>query len=138
MDPGPASAEQTRSRLDRAIVVVLATRHPLMRVSLRRLLAGSDGIVVAAEAGDLALTAQHVAGHRPDVLVIDLHMPDGSSLEAIGELHESAPETSVVVVGSEPEAGFAQQALTAGASAYVLDDVADRDLPAKVRAAARR
>jgi DNA-binding NarL/FixJ family response regulator len=136
MDPGQSPVtHEPRSRAESALVVVLATRHPLMRASLRRLLDGSDGIVVAAEAADLALTAEHVAGHRPDVLVVDLHMSDGSSLEAIGELRERSPETRIVVLGSEREPGFAQRALAAGASTYVLSDDADRDLAAAVRSA---
>ena len=107
-----------------------------MRGSLRALLEATPGIVVAAEAGDLALTRQHVIGHRPDVLVVDLQMSDGSSIKTVGELRRSMPATHIVVVSIDDTPGFAQRALAAGASAYVLKELAAEDLPEAVRAAA--
>jgi two-component system, NarL family, response regulator NreC len=108
-----------------------------MRASLRTLLNASPGISVRAEAGDLALARQHVAGHRPDVLVLDLFMPDGSSLDTVTDLRERLPETHIVVVSMDDAPGFAARALAAGASGYVLKDDADEHLPEAVRAAAR-
>src|SRR6185437_6278585 len=75
-------------------------------------------------------------GHRPDVLVLDLQMPDGSSIQAIGDLRRRSPDTHVVVVSMEDTPGFAQRVLAAGASGYVLKELAAEDLPAAVHAAA--
>jgi len=119
-----------------AVTVVIAEDHPLMRGSLRALLEASPGTAVAAEAGNLALARQHVIGHRPDVLVLDLQMPDGSSIQAIGDLRRRSPDTHVVVVSMEDTPGFAQRVLAAGASGYVLKELAAEDLPAAVHAAA--
>ena len=119
------------------IVVVLAEEHASMRRSLRQLLEGTAGMHVAAEAGDLALAAQHVAGHRPDVFVVALHMPDGSSLQAVEELRVQMPQTAVVVMSVEDAPGFAQRALAAGANGYVLKEHADTELPDAVRAVSR-
>ncbi len=116
--------------------LVIADDHPGMRRSLRALMEATPGIDVAAESGDLALTRQHVIGHRPDVLVMDLHMSDGSSIQAVSELRRRVPATHVVVVSMEDAPGFAQRALAAGASGYVLKELAAEDLPAAVRAAA--
>jgi len=120
----------------RGISVVIAEDHQLMRQTLRALLEGSDGISVCAEAGDLALTRQHVAAHHPEVLVLDLHMPDGSSLQMLRELRTQTPGTHVVLTGAEDAPAFARHALAAGASGYVLKDRAYEELPAAVRAAA--
>jgi DNA-binding NarL/FixJ family response regulator len=116
--------------------VVVADDHAGMRRSLRALMESTPDIAVAAEAGDLALMRQHVIGHRPDVLVVDLHMSEGSSVQAVSELRRQVPATHVVVVSMEDSPGFAQRALAAGASGYVLKELAAEDLPAAVRAAA--
>src|SRR5581483_6692602 len=114
--------------VDGLVTVVVAEDHEGMRRSLRRLLEVADGIHVAAEAGDLALTEQHVAGHRPDVLVLGLNMPDGSSLELVEHLSQRAPATRVVVLSADDGPRFAERALAAGARGYVLKERADTDL----------
>ena len=119
-----------------SINVVIADDHPLMRRSLRGVLEATAGVAVVAEAGDLALTGQHVTGHRPEVLVLDLNMRDGSSLQLIEELRERAPDTRVVVMSVDDTPGFAQRALSAGACGYVLKEHADAELPDAVNAVA--
>jgi two-component system response regulator NreC len=114
------------------LVVVLAETHTRMRASMRALLEAAPAVRVAADAGDLALMYQHVAGHRPDVVVLDLRMPDGSSLDAIRRLGGAPP---VVVSSIEEAPGFARRALAAGARGFVLKDRADVDLAIAIRAA---
>jgi DNA-binding NarL/FixJ family response regulator len=128
-----AGMAENRSMSIRRLTVVLAEPHPRMRASMRTLMDSGAGIRVLAAAGDLALTRQHLAGHRPDVLVLDLRMPDGSSFDAIGAACSSV---AIVALSFERAAGFAARALDAGARGYVLTDRADRDLAAAVRAAA--
>ncbi len=120
-----------------AISIILADDHELMRRSLRLLLDSEVDLEVIAEADELPLAVRHVEGHRPHVLVLDLSMPGGSSVETIKSLHESVPETQVVVLTMEENPAFAQRALNAGALGYVLKALADEELPAAVRAAAR-
>ncbi len=119
------------------IRVVLADDHTMVRRSLRLLLDHEDGVEVVAEANDILTAARHVQGHEPHVLVLDLHMPGGSSLEAIGQLRERAPDTQIVVMTMEESPVFAQRAFAAGALAFVAKDLADVELPQAVRAAAR-
>lgn len=116
--------------------VIVVDDHELMRRSLRRVLEGTPGIEVVAEAEDLILAARDVAVHRPDVLVLDLGMANGSSLALIGDLAERMPHTRVVVVSVDDALGFVQRALGAGACGYVLKENADEELPAAVKAAA--
>jgi two-component system response regulator NreC len=118
------------------ISVVLADDHGPMRRSLRLLLDGEEGLVVVAEADDHASAARHVHSEQPQVLVLDLGLRDGSSIEAIRTLSERAPQTKIVVLTMEDDPIFAQRALTAGASAYVAKDLADAELPPAVRSAA--
>jgi two-component system, NarL family, response regulator NreC len=120
----------------RPIRVVLADDHASVRRNLKQLLDREDGITVVAEAADVSTAAQHVRGHRPHVLVLDLKMPGGSSLETIARLRSVVPDTQTVVLTMEPSPMFAQHALGAGAVGFVLKDRADDELPQAVRTAA--
>jgi two-component system, NarL family, response regulator NreC len=118
------------------IRVVLADDHALMRHSLRLLLEGEDGVEVTAEADDIASAVHQVQSHKPDVLVLDLRMRGGSSIETIGELRRRAPETEVVVVTMSDGPAFARHVLASGALGFVLKELAEGELPQAVRAAA--
>jgi two-component system response regulator NreC len=119
------------------IRVLLADDDALMRRSLRLLLDGEEGLEVIAEADDLAAVTRHVHAHEPHVLVLDLSMPDGSSIAAISRLREQAPDTQIVVMTMDENPVFAQRAFAAGALGFVAKDLADGELPQAVRAAAR-
>lgn len=122
---------------ERSIRVVLADDHALMRRSLRLLLDREEGVEVIAEAGDLKTVMRHVHGHLPHVLVLDLSMPDGSSIETIRRLREEVPSTEIVVLTTEDSPAFAEQTLDAGAIGFVLKDFAEAELAQAVRYASR-
>lgn len=134
----PKSDEDDSPASDAApIRVVLADDHAMMRRGLRRLLDREQDVEVIAEADDLSSALEHVRTERPHVLVLDLGMPDGSSVDAIGELRERVPETQVVVITMQDSPTFAQRAFAVGAVGFVAKDLADGELPQAVRAAAR-
>jgi two-component system response regulator NreC len=108
-----------------------------MRRSLRVLLEGEDSVEVVAEAGDLATVMRYVPDHLPHVLVIDLSLSNGSSLEAVRTLRERVPGTEIIALTMEESAVFAQQTLDAGAIGFVLKHAADAELAKGVRSAAR-
>jgi two-component system response regulator NreC len=118
------------------IRIVLADDHAVVRSGLRLLLDGESGFEVVAEAGDLDSTRRYVRGHSPDVLVLDLNMPGGSSLEAIPDIREESPRTQIVVLTMQQEPAFARHALGAGAIGYVLKEAADDELVEAIRRAA--
>ena len=118
------------------IQVVLADDHTVARRCLRLLLDGEDDVEVIAEAADLSTVVRHVHGHVPHVLVLDLEMPNGSSIETIRRLRDQVHETEIVALTMEASPLFAQQALDAGAVGFVLKDRADTELPEAVRTAA--
>ena len=74
--------------------------------------------------------------HRPTVLVLDLNMPGGSSLDAIPRLQEDAPDTAIVVLTMQDDPAFARTALQAGARGFVLKEAADEELLEAIRLAA--
>lgn len=77
-------------------------------------------------------------GHRPDVLVLDLNMPGGSSIEAIKRLALMSPGTSVVVLTMQEDRAFVREAMQAAASGYVLKREASKTLVRSIREAAQR
>ena len=119
------------------ISVVVADDRIVVRRMLRLLLDSEDGVQVVAEAGDIGSRRLQMNGYVPDVLVLDLQMPDGSSIEMIRGLREQSPKTEIVVLTMEASPVFARKALDAGALGFVLKEHADRDLPEAVRRAAR-
>jgi two-component system, NarL family, response regulator NreC len=118
------------------IRVVIADDHAIVRKGLQSLLDGEEDMEVVAQAGDVEGAIRYVNGHHPDVLVLDLNMPGGSSLDAIATLREGSPETQIVVLTMQDEPAFAQQALGQGALGYVLKEAADEELVEAVRRAA--
>ena len=72
----------------------------------------------------------------PDVLVLDLNMPGGSSLDAIPIIRAESPDTEIVVLTMQQEPAFAREALREGALGYVLKEAADEELVEAVRRAA--
>jgi DNA-binding NarL/FixJ family response regulator len=117
--------------------VVLAEDHALMRRSLRLLLEAAGGIEVVGEAHDLATAADQVHHHLAHVLVLDLGMSNGTSIEAIRRLRSLRPGTGIVVLTMEESAAFAQAALDAGAIGFVIKHAADSELMSSVLSAAR-
>ncbi len=125
------------SLVELPIRVVLAEDHKLMRRSLRLLLDHEADFEVVAEAESLASTERAVEQLHPQVLVLDLGMPDGSSVELIDSLRSRTPQTHVVVLTMEHNPAFARRALAAGAIGFAIKELADTELPQAVRAAAR-
>jgi len=116
--------------------IVLADDHVVVRNGLRMLLDAEEGLEVVAEAGDLDATVRYVGAHRPDVLVLDINMPEGSSLPLIPELLQQSPETAVVVLTMQNDPAFAREAMLAGALGYVLKHSAGSELVDAVNAVA--
>jgi two-component system response regulator NreC len=121
-----------------AIRIMLADDHAAMRQSLRLLLQGEADLEVIAETDSLRSVLGHVREAHPDVLVLDLGMPDqGSGIEALGRIKGEARDTSIVVLTMNDDPAFARRALDNGAMGLVLKEMADSDLPPAVREASR-
>jgi two-component system response regulator NreC len=116
--------------------VVLADDHAVVRKGLQLLLEAEQAVEVVAVAGNVPDTIRYVRGHKPNVLILDLNMPGGSSIDAIPAIHEASPGTAVVVLTMQNEPAFARKALSAGALGYVLKEAADDELVEAVHRAA--
>jgi two-component system response regulator NreC len=118
------------------ITIVVADDHVVVRGGLRRLLEAEPDLIVVAEAGDVEETVATVAEHRPAILLLDLHMPGGGSLPALGRIRDASPETGILVLTMQDDPGFARESMLRGARGYVLKEAEEADLLAAVRAVA--
>jgi two-component system response regulator NreC len=109
------------------VTVVLADDHAVVRRGLRTVLEEA-GLDLVAEAADTPEARRKVLAYKPNLLVLDLSMPGGSSLEAIPGLLEISPETAIVILTMYDEPALARDALRAGARAFVLKEAADSEL----------
>src|SRR5579875_1610307 len=116
-----AFADARTRASEQRIRVIIADDQLAARRLLRRLLEMAPGVEVAAEGIDLASVIDHVDRHLPDVLVLDLSLPNGSAIAAIRQLRKRVPQTRVVALAREGDAALLQQVLDAGASAFVLE-----------------
>src|SRR6185312_14797183 len=118
------------------IRVVIADDHAVVRRGLRQVLDADGGFDVVAEASDLDSARRYVRGHHPDVLVLDLNMPGGSTLDGIPEIRAECPGTQIVVLTMQDEPAYARHALGAGALGYVLKEAAEAELVEAIQRAA--
>jgi two-component system, NarL family, response regulator NreC len=118
------------------VTVVIADDHAVVRKGLRLLVEAEPGLRVVAEAGTVPDALRMAKAHRPKVLVLDLNMPGGSSLEAIPTMREEVPMTAIVVLTMQNDPSFARQALQSGALGFVLKEAADDELLGAIRLAA--
>jgi len=108
------------------IRLVLADDHPMIRAGFKTLLGQSNDIEVAGEAGNGQELIKVVGSVKPDVALVDLHMPGMNGLEAMEKLHALFPEIRFVVLTMHDEREYVQKALKAGADGYLLKNI-DRE-----------
>ena len=108
--------------------VMLVDDHEIVRDGIRTMLEPEDDIVVTAEAGSVVEAVEEAERTRPDVIVMDVRLTDGSGIEATREILAKHPETRVLMLTSfaDDEALFAS--IMAGASGYVLKQVRSGEL----------
>ncbi|HEX2103832.1 MAG TPA: protein kinase [Solirubrobacteraceae bacterium] len=118
------------------VSIVIADDHAMVRHGLRMLLDAEPDLRVVAEAGDVDAALRWTRAYHPAVVVLDLNMPGEPSLPSIPRFLEAAPGTAVVMLTMQDEPAFAREALSVGASGYVVKAAAETELVEAVRAAA--
>ena len=118
------------------IRVLIADDHTLVRAGIRALLQGLEGVEVVAEAGDGREALALVEAHRPDILLTDIAMPHMSGLELAGHVARKPASTRVIILSMHATEEYANRALEAGASGYLLKDSGLAELELAVRAVA--
>jgi two-component system response regulator DevR len=113
---------------------MLVDDHEVVRSGIKAMLQANQDISVVAEAGSVHEAVQRAAAARPDVVVMDVRLADGSGIEATREIRAQRPETRVLMLTSfaDDEALFAS--IMAGASGYVLKQIRGGELMRAIRA----
>src|SRR6476620_9977785 len=111
--------------------------HEVVRQGLAALLDRREGFQVVAEAGNVAESLEQARRHMPDIVIMDVRLPDGSGIEACREIRAELPATRVVMLTSYPDEEAVLSAIVAGASGYLLKQVRARDLVAAIEAVGR-
>jgi DNA-binding NarL/FixJ family response regulator len=116
--------------------VLLVDDHDLIRQGLRRAFERADDFTVVAEASSVAEGLAVAAQHQPDVVLMDIRLPDGSGLDAVKKLRAANPHMGIVVLTMYAGDKHLFGALEAGASAFVPKDAPADDVVAAARHAA--
>ena len=122
---------------ERPLRLLVVDDHEVVRQGLVALLDRRSGFEVVAQAGTVSEAIAEAARFEPDVVVMDVRLPDGSGIEACREIRAARPETRVVMLTSYPDEDAVLSAIIAGASGYLLKQVRGRDLVAAIEAVGR-
>ena len=120
----------------RKIKVLLADDHKMIRAGLRLVLEQQPDIAVAGEADDGRQAVTLAQDLKPDVVVMDVGMPNLNGIEASLQIKQARPQTAIVMLSMHSDEGYILRALRAGAAGYILKDSAEADLVGAVRAVA--
>ena len=119
------------------IHIVLADDHAILRAGLRLLIDSQPDMKVVGEAGDGRETITRVRDLRPDLVLLDLNMPELDGLKAIPVLKHDLPDLKIMILTMHDDIDYLEEALQAGASGYVLKQAVDVELLMAIRAVAR-
>lgn len=108
--------------------ILLADDHVMMRQGLRVLLEKQTSMKVVGETADGAAAVAKAKKLKPDVVVMDVNMPDVDGIEATREISKVAPNTRIVALSMSPNKKYVTEMLKAGASGYVLKEYAVSEL----------
>jgi DNA-binding NarL/FixJ family response regulator len=132
----PLSATALGTR-DHPIRVALVEDHHLVREGLRLAIAGAEGFEIVGEAANRAGAVDLVAATRPDVLLLDLTLPEGDALPLLESLPALQPGLRIIILTMHSDPETVRQALAAGASGYLVKGAHLEELFAAIRAVAR-
>jgi DNA-binding NarL/FixJ family response regulator len=119
------------------IRVLLVDDQPLLRQGFGLVLAGEDDLLVVGEAGDGLEAVRMARMTRPDVVLMDVRMPRADGIEATREIVRQVPAARVLILTTFDLDEYAFSGLAAGASGFLLKDVAPADLVSGIRSVAR-
>jgi two-component system response regulator NreC len=117
--------------------VLIVDDHAVVRSGLRLLLAAEEGIEPVGEAGNARDGLFQARALKPDVILLDVVMPDQTGIEVLPQLIHENPQAKVLVLSMQDDPHYVREAFAAGASGYVLKEAADAEVVGAIREVAR-
>jgi DNA-binding NarL/FixJ family response regulator len=127
----------TQSEVLSPMRLLVVDDHEVVRQGLVALLERREAFQVVAEAGTVAESIEQARRHQPDIVIMDVRLPDGSGIEACRAIRAELPQTRVVMLTSYPDEEAVLSAIVAGASGYLLKQIRGRDLVAALETVGR-
>ena len=115
------------------IRILIADDHPVVREGMRSMLFTVEDMQVIGEASTGAEAVSQARALQPDVVLLDVRMPDGTGLNVLDQIKAASPSTSVIVVTMHDNPDYISRAIRSGAAGYVLKDVSRQDLLTAIR-----
>lgn len=122
---------------DALIRVMIVDDHAMLRDGLRNILEQEPGLTVAAEASDGETAAKLAADLKPDVVLMDIHLPGIDGIEATRRIRQASPGSAVIILTMHDAAEFLFAAIREGAAGYLLKSLPSAEVVRAVQAAAR-
>ena len=120
-----------------SLKILIADDHTIVREGLRSLLEKEPDLVVVAEAGSGAAALQLAREHHPDVILMDINMPDMNGIDATRTVRAEQSDIRILALSMETDRRFVVEVLKAGATGYLLKDCAFAELATAIRTVAR-
>ena|SRR5947207_2835814 len=122
---------------EKKVRVLLAEDHALVRQGFRRMLEDDPRVAVVGEVSTGLAAIEQSSKLKPDVVVMDLSMPDLGGLEATAEILKAAPETKILMLSMYSNPAYVRKAFEVGAKGYILKDAAEVNLAQAVMTVAQ-
>jgi DNA-binding NarL/FixJ family response regulator len=122
---------------DKKVRILIVDDHEVVRMGLRTLLEKRPGFLVVGEAGTAEESVEAAAQSQPDVVVMDIRLPDGSGVDACREIRDQRPETQVIMLTSYADDEALYGSIMAGASGYLLKQTRGQSLSDAIERVAR-
>ncbi|HEX6699768.1 MAG TPA: response regulator transcription factor [Gaiellaceae bacterium] len=120
-----------------SVRVLIVDDHAVVRAGLKLLLEAEDDLEPVGEAGSGREAIFQARALKPEVILLDLVMPDQSGLDVLPQLLHEQPEAKVLVLSMQDDPQYVREAFAAGASGYVLKEAADTEVVAAIREVAK-
>ena len=116
-----------------SVRILIVDDHAVVRTGLRLLLDAEEDFETVAEAGTARDAVFEARKHKPDVILMDVGLPDRSGIEVTVDVLKEAPDAQVLVLSMEDDPSYVREAFSVGASGYVLKEAADSELVTALR-----
>jgi DNA-binding NarL/FixJ family response regulator len=123
--------------MGRAVRILLVDDHTLVRAGIRSLVESLPGLEVIAEASNGREALELAERHEPDVVLIDINMPELNGLDAAARLSRTLPATRVIILSMLGNEEYVAEAIRSGASGYVMKDADASELEVAIKAVMR-